>query len=140
MSEKFVWNEKYSVNVAEIDKQHKHFVEICNDLLDLVDSDSFSDQLALITIMKLGDYAFYHLDAEEELFAKTQYPEIESHKEIHDLFRKRSQEYINQVRDKKVDTREIIREAAAFAGEWLLNHIKLVDKLYSAHLNEHGIT
>ena len=48
MSNKFVWTEKYSVNVAEIDEQHKEFINICNDLLTLAESETFTKEEALI--------------------------------------------------------------------------------------------
>ena len=70
MSKKFVWTKKYSVNVKEIDEQHKEFIKICNSLADLASSKSFTDEEALIKVMQLGDYIAYHFGTEEEYFIK----------------------------------------------------------------------
>lgn len=139
MNKKFIWSEKYSVNVVEIDKQHEEFVRICNDLLDLAESESFTEEQALKKVMRLGDYASYHLETEEELFTKTKYPDSSSHKEEHDLFRKKSNNYINQARDENIDTKETVKEVANFAGEWILKHILTVDKKYSDFFNSHEV-
>jgi hemerythrin len=139
MSNKFVWTEKYSVNVAEIDEQHKEFINICNDLLTLAESETFTKEEALIKAMKLGDYASYHLGTEEDIFVKTKYPETSSHTEAHNKFREKAKGLINQVRDENIDTKKTIKEAANFSGEWLLTHILSLDKKYSKWFNEHGI-
>jgi hemerythrin len=139
MSKKIVWTEKYSVNVVEIDEQHKQFIEICNELLNLAEDVTFTEEEALMKVMKLGNYALYHLGTEEELFIKTKYPDASAHVAVHNEFRKKAQDYIEQVRNKKVDTKQIIKEVADFSGEWLLDHILIVDKKYSEWFNSHGI-
>jgi len=139
MSKKFAWSQKYSVNVEELDKQHKEWINICNSLIDLAETASFTNEEALIKVMQLGDYALYHLSAEEELFNKTKYPDASSHIEIHNQFREKSKDFINQVRGKKIDTKKIIGEIAAFTIEWLLNHILITDKKYSEFFNQHGV-
>ncbi|MFH2018876.1 MAG: bacteriohemerythrin [bacterium] len=139
MSKKFVWTKKYSVNVAEIDEQHKEFIRICNGLINLADSASFTEEKALIKVLRLGDYASYHLGTEEELFIKTKYPDASPHVKVHNQFRKTIKDFINQVRDKSIDTKQTIKEAADFSGNWLLNHILIIDKKYSKWFNDHGI-
>jgi hemerythrin-like metal-binding protein len=139
MAKKFIWTEEYSVSVKEMDEQHKQFIQICNDLLDLTEKDSLDQNEALSKIMKLGDYASYHLGAEEDLFTKTDYPDAEMHIKIHEEFRNKTKDFINMVREENSDTKKIIEEIAQFTGEWLINHIKGIDKKYSEYLNKAGI-
>ena len=139
MYQNFVWTEQYSVNVEEIDMQHKQFFKICNDLLDNRDEKSLTKDEALIMVMRLGDYASYHLGTEEELFIKSKYPDAASHIIAHHEFREKVKNLLNRLRDEKTNTRETVNEAAIFAGEWLLNHILIMDKTYTKFFNDHGI-
>lgn len=139
MSKAFIWTQEYSVNVAKIDEQHKEFLEICNNLLDLLDSEAFTNEGALTSIGRLGDYASYHLGTEEEFFIETKYPDASPHIEAHNQFRAKTKYFTKQVRDKNIDPREIVKEVANFAGDWLLDHILNMDKKYSKWFNDHGI-
>jgi len=139
MNKKFVWTPEYSVNVAEIDEQHKEFIKIVNDLLDLGDKESFTDEEALAKVSKLGDYAFYHLSTEEDLFATTNYPDAPEHVAVHDKFRQQVKDFENEIRDKNNDKKISLGRIAVFAGNWLLNHILIMDKKYSEFFNEKGI-
>jgi hemerythrin-like metal-binding protein len=139
MNKRFVWTQQYSVNVEEIDDQHKEFINICNSLFDLAESDSFTDEEALTKVGQLGSYAIYHLSTEEDLFIKTNYPDAVKHKAFHDEFRQKSIEFEKRIRDRAEDKKKVTVEIAEFVGSWLLNHILVVDKQYSKYFNEHGV-
>jgi hemerythrin len=139
MNKRFVWTQEYSVNVAEIDEQHKEFIRICNSLLDLVESDSFTEEEALVRVGELGSYAFYHLSAEEEDFLITKYPDAQEHIIIHNIFREKAKDFDNQIRDKNKDKKIVLKEIAEFTGEWLMKHILIMDKKYTKCFNEYGL-
>lgn len=139
MQKRFTWTQEYSVGVAEIDEQHQQFIKICNSLIDLTETSTFTRQEALISIMRFGDYASYHLGTEEEDFVKIHYAETEHHVEIHQIFRKTVQELINKVRDENSDAAKTLVEAAVFAAEWLLHHILVMDKRYTEAFHANGI-
>lgn len=139
MGKKFLWTEQYSVHVAKIDEQHKQFIEICNGLLELADSESYTEEEALKRVMQLGDYAFYHFGTEEELFTKTKYPDAGPHVAVHNLFRRKAEEFIGQVRNTNMDTRKVIKEIVGFTTNWLFDHILVMDQKYSKYFNDHGI-
>lgn len=138
MEKIFVWTEEYSVHVAEIDEQHRHFISICNDLVELAGRQSFTNEEALRSVSRLGDYAFYHLAFEEELFVKTNYPEGPAHTVSHDTFRVKARQVINEARKETID-RQVLKDIADFAVNWLLGHILHTDKKYSDYFNQHGI-
>lgn len=140
MYEKFIWTEKYSVNVKEIDAQHQKFISICNHLLESADNPTvLTRKEALINIEMLGDYAFYHLGTEEELFLKLDYPDTDQHVQTHQLFREKTKFLINKIRDENNNMEETLHEAAMFAGNWLLHHIMTTDKAYTEFFNQHGV-
>lgn len=139
MAKKFEWTPKYSVNIKEIDEQHKEFIKICNSLLDLAERKTFTKEEALLKSSKLGNYAAYHLGTEEEYFIETKYPNTIAHVKAHDHFRENAMYFVNQIKEKNTDLEKIANEMATFAAEWLLNHILIEDKKYSKFFNEHGI-
>ncbi len=139
MSNKFVWTNEYSVNVAEIDEQHKEFINIINSLLELEERESFTDEEALMKVSKLGDYAFYHLATEEDLFVKTGYKDAPEHVSVHDMFREKAKDFGDWIRDKNVDKKEVLKEIAEFTGDWLMKHILIMDKKYTEFFNEKGV-
>lgn len=139
MKEKLTWTNKYSVNVAEIDEQHKEFFNILNSLFDLKNQESFTDEEAVMKVAQLADYASYHLETEEDLFLTTGYAETEEHINAHNLFREKAKDFINQIRDKNEDKKEVLREVVDFSGDWLMHHILITDKKYSKFFNEKGI-
>jgi len=139
MSNKLIWTKEYSVHIAELDEQHKEFFKLCNELLDLAEQESFTNEQAFIKVLRLGDYASYHLGTEEEFFAKTNYPDAPHHIEIHNQFRQTTKDFINKLREDGANTKELIKEISSFSSNWLADHILVVDKKYTEWLNEHGI-
>lgn len=139
ITNRFVWTNEYSVNVAEIDEQHKEFIKIINDLFDLRDSTSFTEEEALMKVGQLGDYASYHLSTEEELFLTTNYEDAQEHTNVHNKFREKAKDFISQIRDINKDKKMVLEEIADFAGNWLMHHILIMDKKYSKFFNKKGI-
>jgi hemerythrin-like metal-binding protein len=139
MDKKILWSQEYSVNVADLDAQHKEWINICNNLIDLAGSDSFTKEEALMRVARLGDYAHYHFSTEEKLFDETKYPDAVAHVEAHNQFRKKAESFIDQIRDENIDAKETIKEIAEFTIDWLLKHILVVDKKYSEFFNQHGV-
>src|ERR1700733_9439869 len=73
-----VWNDRLSVGVPSLDREHKELIAILNQLYDAIRSnaarDSFSNTLA-----RLSEYTRYHFAHEEALFKNTPYPNAEEH-------------------------------------------------------------
>lgn len=139
MNKRYTWTEEYSVGVEEIDEQHKEFIRICNSLLELEESESYTQEEALIKIGQLGTYALFHLSTEEEDFKIVNYPNTTEHTEIHNKFREKVKNFEQQFRNEDRDQKLILKEIAEFAGDWLLGHILVEDKKYSKFFNENGI-
>ena len=131
MDNKFVWTQDFSVQNHMIDEQHQTFFAIANELEDLASNGAAGKGVLLEGVAKLGNYAFYHFGTEEEMFSKYGYPEAVEHIAAHNAFRKEATDLINKVRVEVGDIRDLSRETADFAGNWLKNHILVVDKKYA---------
>lgn len=130
-----LWNPDFSVRVKEIDKQHKMFFAILEEIYSLLDSEKTQKEI-LTVLSKLGGYAHYHLATEEEYFLKFNYEGRENHVLAHDAFREKIKKMIEQCRLGKQD---VLRKTADFANEWLIQHIHNSDKEYTECFHQHGL-
>lgn len=131
----FNWNAQYSVNVKEIDEQHKKLVDIINELHDSMKVGKGKETLGTI-LNELVDYTIKHFSYEENLFSSKGYPESKDHKNVH-------AKLVNQVKALKSDFESgkavMTMDVMNFLKDWLSEHIMGTDKKYSSFLNAQGI-
>ena len=82
------WTMAYSVDVPEIDEQHKRLFALVNDLHHAMKTGKDKDLARIIDAVV--DYTDYHFKAEEELLRSCAYPEFDEHKEMHDSLTRRA--------------------------------------------------
>ena len=129
------WDESFSVNVVEIDLQHKRLVEMLNELYEAMTVGKGKDILGEV-IDGLINYAVIHFQTEEKYFAQFGYPQTESHKKEHSDFAKQVTEFKDNFAANKVN---LSVDVMKFLSNWLRDHIKGSDKLYGPFFNEHGL-
>lgn len=129
------WDNKFSVNVEEIDKQHKSWINLINYLHEAMRAGKGKEVLGDI-LDEVINYTEYHFSSEERLFDKYNYPDAARHKQLHaefvDEFKKIRQDYSNGKAPMSIDIMQRLRE-------WLNYHIMNVDKEYTAFFNEKGV-
>ncbi len=129
------WNdEKLSVKVGMIDRQHKKMVGIINELDNAIEAKQEKELLAGLLI-KLVHYTYYHFATEEKYFKKYEYPEIAIHKAQHDQLR--AQVAALDDRYYKGD-KMITTEIMDLLNDWLFDHIIGSDRKFGSFLNEKG--
>ncbi len=131
----FQWTPELSVNVKEIDNQHKQLVNLINLLHDSMKSGKGKDVMGKV-LNDLTDYTVYHFGTEERLFQKYGYIEYPQHKKEHDDLTKQ----VLDVKSKfEAGQTTVTIEVMNFLKDWLNKHIKHSDKKYSAFLNSKGV-
>ncbi len=129
----FEWDDSLSVNVKEIDGQHKRIIDMLNNLHEIKGD---SKEQIIRVISDLADYAWVHFKTEEDYFDKFNYEEKNSHKMAHQFFVEKVIEFQNNVENDEVD---LVSEITEFGKNWLINHIKGIDKGYTKCFNDHGL-
>ena len=129
------WKPSYSVGVIRCDSDHRGLVGIINELYAAMKSGSGRSVMGDI-VARLANYTRSHFRGEEELMARTSYPELAAHRAEH-------QNFVDAVEKFQADLEagavgQTI-QVADFLYDWLINHIQRTDKLYTAHLNAAGI-
>ncbi len=130
------WDDKYSVDVEEMDNQHKDIVRIINELYVSVIKGKSKETMDTI-FTDLTEYAENHFKAEEDYFEKFNYEESTSHKQEHVNFANELEEFKKRIEqgEKVFDSDMILR----FLLCWFINHVLLVDKKYTKCFNDNGL-
>lgn len=136
---KYIWTEKYTVGVKEIDQQHQHFFEIANDIIEIAEREDVPVSELLFKITNLTNYAVYHLLTEENIFKRYIYPDAPAHISAHNAYREKMKEFVAEVEKEGIDTKKLAIDIAQFAGDWLSNHIIVMDQKYTGFMRENGI-
>ncbi|NLY74586.1 MAG: bacteriohemerythrin [Firmicutes bacterium] len=128
-------DEKYSVNIGEINQQHQRLIGIINEVYQAKVENQNRNTIAGI-LEKMVDYTKTHFQTEEELMAEHDFPELEPHRNAHQFFVTKVGEFSRKF---SMNDDSIIEEMLDFLKEWLLKHIMEMDKRYAPYLNERGI-
>lgn len=129
------WKDEYSVQVDEIDEQHKKLFSLINRLADAMKVGKGRDVLDAV-LTELMAYTEYHFNTEEQLFQQHSYPDYEEHKQMHD-------DLVNKARELKAvfdrGNTKISVDVMLLLSNWLNNHILEVDRRYSPYLKSKGV-
>ena len=129
------WNDNYSVNVEEIDNQHKEIIRIINELYVSIVEGKSRDTMDKI-FKDLTEYATIHFKTEEDYFEKFNYPEASFHKQQHEDIAKKIKEFKKRNEEgKKILDSEILH----FLMSWFVNHVILIDKRFAECFKENGL-
>ncbi len=113
------WSDALNLGVEEVDRQHRHLVEIANELLDEVRSEN-GQKAVDHAIAKLREYTLEHFRSEEEFMNSIGYPEREAHEQEHELLTRQVKKYQKALYQKDVVS---VEEVKNFLKEWLIGHI-----------------
>jgi hemerythrin len=129
------WKDEFSVNVKEIDDQHRMLVDMINSLHEALMANRARD-VQRLTVDKMIDYAANHFDTEEKYMKQFKFFSYREHKAEHDLFTAKALELQGRMNMTGfVLTLEILN----FLKDWLQHHILKIDKGYTRHFNENGL-
>jgi hemerythrin len=130
-----IWKEEYSVQVAEIDNQHKRLFETINILYNIINSQKLNVDLKTV-FDRLIEYGVVHFDNEEEYFEEFDYEETENHLIEHNKYREKLNIFYNNYI--KGDT-SILFELIDFLEDWWVGHVTTIDRRYINCFREHGL-
>ncbi len=129
------WTDEMSVNVKEIDNQHKKMIKIINKLYNAMEKRKPRDVLENV-LDELIEYADIHFGTEEKYFEKFGYTKKKEHRKEH-------KDFVVKVLDFRKGYREgrllLSADIMEFLKDWLKTHIMGSDKKYSKLFNKNGL-
>ncbi len=142
-----VWDKKFSVEINEMDEQHKVLIGIINELDSIFEKNGIDFDCEIKKVMTdLEKYTVRHFTDEENLMKQSGYEDLDIHKEGHDNFIKlvgEQKSKINSLIEQKNKTKQLdkvddfnkeiykrVEKTLIFLQKWLLSHIMKSDKGY----------
>lgn len=129
------WKKEYETGVDRIDFQHRHLVNILNDLLAVPDLEPLQRQTVIASnLHELEQYIKFHFEVEESLMAGAHYKGLEDHKKTHEELRTQVKQHVKRFNEgeKGLET-----ELISFLTNWLVQHIGKVDMAYAPFVLAH---
>jgi hemerythrin-like metal-binding protein/PAS domain S-box-containing protein len=120
------WNKQLVIGIESVDLQHKHLIDLTNQLDEALAIGANRDTLIKI-VNDLIDYTVYHFEDEEQLMVTANYnPALyAAHKEEH-------QEFVAKMtavqREVKTNIKTLSSDLMDYLVNWLCNHILNTDK------------
>lgn len=134
-SELLQWKEEFSVEVEEIDIQHKNIVKILNDLNSAF-MEKKQEQVIEKIVAELSDYTVYHFDTEERYFLQFDFEHSQEHIREHNDFKEKVLQFEEKLKTNKTF---LTYEVISFLKDWLVKHIAGSDKLYIKCFKDNGL-
>ncbi|HOP18022.1 MAG: hemerythrin family protein [Gammaproteobacteria bacterium] len=127
-----VWGQVLSVEVDEIDEDHRKLVAIFNILNHAMEENASPDYLAAV-LEELINCTVWHFSHEERLMLKYGYPEMPAHKAVHQQLISGAKAL--QAKIVQADNR-IVDEDIEYLERWLTEHILTDDMRLGAFLSD----
>lgn len=128
------WKEDLAIGVEQIDNQHKELIGRIDSLFEACNKGKGKEEV-LKVIDYLGDYVVTHFSDEENLQKKYGYPEYNSHRMLHAQFIK-DFGTLKDTLSKDGVTPGLIIKMNRLLTDWLINHIKKMDKALGVYIKE----
>ncbi len=131
------WDQSFDVGVNLINNQHKRLFFLLDELNEAKEKNDTKKVLDNV-IQELMFYVDFHFKTEEKYFKEFQYENAEEHIKQHKNFENKAKDFYKKYSEDKEEAK-ISDEIINFLKDWLVNHIKIVDKAYRKCFNDHGL-
>lgn len=118
------WTQDLETGIREIDKQHRQFVDLLNELDDAIQTGN-ADGVKHV-IEGVLNYTVTHFEFEEELMQKAGFASLKSHQQSHEFFMRK----VAVLRGRSSAGENVSSLLMGMLKSWLANHIKGEDRDY----------
>jgi hemerythrin len=134
--EKYIeWNNKYSVGISIIDKEHKKLFGFLNKTIEAKEHSDNKEELKEV-LEEMTEYSLEHFKTEEAHMIEFNYSACRYHSEEHYRFFAKTMAYFDRIVNGDYN---ISNELIEYLKQWLVNHIQLCDRQYIDWFKKHGL-
>ena len=133
---KLLWKDEYSVNVKEIDDQHKQLFNVINNLIQII-TDIPKEETVKEIITEIVKYKAIHFATEEKYFHQFNFEGTAEHEAAHRMFNQRVEEIQSLHKD---DYISMAFDLVDFLEDWLLKHLINMDQKYKQCFKDNGLS
>jgi hemerythrin len=131
----FSWDSKYTVNIGEIDRQHRKLFELFNELYEAM-QQGHGDEVTARVLALVVDYTYYHFAYEEQLLREYGYAEEKAHRTEHAKLTEQAMALTRKLQGGQSD---VALGTLKFLCDWLNNHILGSDRKFAPFLIGKGV-
>lgn len=126
--DKFIWRSEYNINNFKIDNEHQKLFSIAREALNISKENDISEKNTKLKeiIVKLFDYVDLHFPHEEVYMKEISYPELSSHKILHENMLDQLKNLITEINTMQIP--EIEKTLNEFIENCFVEHIIKEDK------------
>lgn len=130
------WRKLVLLDEPIIDEHHTQLLSL---IAKTKDAREITKKDFLIHITSLVDYATYHFEYEEKLMKKYNYPLYNQHKQIHEVFMVKVNQWVDEFNNMPyIIAENELDKIIQFGMEWLNRHILYVDRKFIDFLKENN--
>ena len=123
-----VWSSTFSCGIKIIDDQHKHLIDVVNDLINHVPGTDEEEAAYVSKVFKdVITYVKVHFDTEEKIMKTTEYAGYAEHKAAHDNFILTVAGFMKNI---SAGNRLTLMTISKYLRDWILSHVGVMDKQY----------
>lgn len=122
MANQLEWQDRFNIGVDIIDKEHRKLFSILNRLFSYKTDDLKRQWLCQEGIKYFKDHALKHFTDEEQYMASIDYVGFETHRHVHDDFRRKTLPALEKELFKSAFSTDAIDHFLGVCAGWLLGH------------------
>jgi hemerythrin len=131
----FVWEDRYCLEIAEIDRQHQKLFALFNELYDAMQQGRAASVIDKV-LTSVIDYTAYHFAYEEKLLREVGYQEEAGHRAEHQKLTAQAKELVQKLHSGSGD---VTMATLKFLGDWLARHILVEDRRFAPFVLARGV-
>ena len=128
MGNQLVWQDRFNIGVEIIDKEHKKLFSILSKLLANQTQDERGKWACQEGIKYFKEHAMKHFAEEEVYMASISYAGFETHRRLHDNFRKKTLPALEKELNQTDYSPEAISHFLGVCSGWLIGHTLTEDR------------
>ena len=122
MGNQLVWQERYNIGVSFIDEEHKKLFSILNKLFAYRGEEERNQWVCQEGIKYFKEHAMRHFTEEEAYMASISYIGFDTHRRLHDDFRRRILPALERELEQTGYSEEAISHFLGVCAGWLIGH------------------
>lgn len=122
MGNQFIWQDRFNIGVDVIDREHKKLFSIMNRLLVFSEQEDKSQWVCQEGLKYFKDHAMKHFAEEEAYMASIHYAGFDTHRRLHDNFRKKMIPALEKELMQTAYSAEAVNHFLGVCSGWLIAH------------------
>lgn len=128
MGNHLIWEDRFNIGIASIDREHKKLFRIINKLFTFSEQEVKGPWVCQEGIKYFKEHALAHFTEEEAYMASISYQGLKTHRRLHEDFSMRTLPALENELEKSGYAKESIQHFLGVCAGWLIGHTLTEDR------------